>query len=443
MKLSQGMTQKQSQTQKMAMTQQMQQSIQMLQYNSDELQHFLENKALENPLIDVVVEGDFYEQPIKTSSKVSNQSEETNYLNQIPDNTLSLFESLLDQIHLNYRDTPIRQTMIYLAEFIDINGYLSIDLNDVASAARVSYIQVVDALTLLQQLDPPGIAARDLQECLLLQIERDNEAPNLAYLVIEEEFENFANRKWQAIAKKYEVSLAAIQEIYDFVQLLSPNPGAAYGETIQQYIRPDLIVKKTEDGLEVSSTRTSFPTVNFQQQYFDRMKQTGDQEVNNYLKEKKAEFEWIKKSVAQRGDTILKVGIEIVNRQRDFFLEEGRRLKPLMLKEIAEALNVHESTISRSVNGKYLETSFGIFELRSFFTTGLGDPKGGEDVSASDAKTRIDHLIKNENKGKPLSDQKLVDLLRVEGIEISRRTVAKYRDALGIPSSSKRKRFDD
>ncbi|MDF0480322.1 RNA polymerase factor sigma-54 [Vagococcus sp. PNs007] len=443
MKLFQGMTQKQSQTQKMAMTQQMQQSIQMLQYNSDELQHFLENKALENPLMDVVVEGEFYEQPVKTSSKASAQTEETNYLNQIPDNRLSLFESLLEQIHLNYRDTPIRQTMIYLAEFIDINGYLSIDLNDVASATGVSYIQVVDALTLLQQLDPPGIAARDLQECLLLQIERDNGAPNLAYLVIEEEFENFANRKWQAIAKKYEISLGAIQKIYDFVQLLSPNPGAAYGETIQQYIRPDLIVKKTEEGLEVSSTRTSFPTVNFQQQYFDRMKQTGDQEVDTYLKEKKAEFEWIKKSVTQRGDTILKVGMEIVNRQRDFFLEEGRRLKPLMLKEIAEELSVHESTISRSVNGKYLETSFGIFELRSFFTTGLSDQNSEEDVSASDAKSLIDQLIKNENKGKPLSDQKLVALLQVEGIELSRRTVAKYRDALGIPSSSKRKRFDD
>ncbi len=442
MQFNQNFSQQQKQMQKMAMTQQLQQSIQMLQYNTEDLRSFLENKALENPLMDVKVESDYAEQPIRKSSNQTYQEQENNYLNQIPDRSISLFEFLLEQIHLNYRDTYLRQLIIFLVEYIDVNGYLTIALEEAMTVTGASYIQMLDGLTLLQQLDPAGVGARDLQECLLLQIERDDQAPELAYIVIEEEFENFANRKWQEVATKYAVERSVIQGIHDYVQLLSPFPGAAFGDTDEQFINPDLLVKISEDKLQVLSTRSGAPVIEFQQSYFDKMEKTGDREVKKYIKEKKSEFDWIKRSVEQRGDTILRVGTEIVTRQREFFLQSERPLKPMTLKEIAEVIDVHESTVSRSINGKYLQTTFGIFELKSFFSTGLSQDNGDEDVSAANIQRRMKQLIDQEDKNKPLSDQKLVDLLKAEALVLSRRTVAKYRDILNIPSSAKRRRYD-
>ncbi|KAF9404873.1 hypothetical protein HW555_014129 [Spodoptera exigua] len=172
------------------------------------------------------------------------------------------------------------------------------------------------------------------------------------------------------------------------------------------------------------------------------MEATDDKEVQAYIKEKKNEFEWLEKTIVQRGDTILRVGTEIVQRQQEFFLKDDRPLKAMTLREIAETLGIHESTVSRAVNGKYLETEFGVFELRSFFSYGLLNDHTGEETSTDSVKKQLKLLVDNENKAKPLSDQKLVDLLKEQKIDISRRTVTKYRESLGIPASSKRKRYD-
>lgn len=443
MRFEQTMSQKQTQTQKLAMTQQLQQSIQMLQYNTDELLTFLEAKSLENPLIDVKIDIDQYDMPIRQSKHTGMEDGERDYLSQIPDTSGSLFEYLIEQIHLNYRDTKLRQLMLFLVEFIDVNGYLTISLEEAADKTQASYIEMVDALTLLQQLDPAGVGARNLQECLMLQTERDNEAPSLAYLILEENFENLANRHWQVIEKMYRISLSDIQKIFDYIQRLSPNPGAIFHSDRELYVIPDLIVEvdKEAESLKVLSTKRSRPRLIFQKAYYDELKQVPDKEVQKYMKEKKADFDWIKRGLQQRGDTILNVGQEIVSRQKDFFLKPDHPLKPLMLKEVAERLGIHESTVSRSVNGKYLQTSFGVFELRSFFTTALSQAND-EETSAANIKHDIVKMVENENKAKPLSDQKIAQMLADKGVEISRRTVAKYRDQLGIPASSKRKRYD-
>lgn len=441
MKFEQHFTQHQKQTQKFAMTQNLQQSIQILQYNTEDLLAFLESKSLENPLIEVDIKAG--ESETTYSSKTNyHEGEDSNWMSQLPDTHTSLFEHLIDQVHLNYRDTYLRQLIIFLVEFIDVNGYLSIDLKDAAEKTGAEYIQMLDALTLLQQLDPPGVGARNLQETLLLQIERDNHAPDLAYIVLEEHFEDFANRKWKTIANHYEIELKEVQEISDYVQTLTPNPGAGFGEMYEQQIIPDLIVKIKGEELEVSSTRLGQPVIHFQQEYFERMANSQDTEVLKYLKEKQAEYEWLRKSVLQRGDTILKVGLEIVKRQRNFFFDKKRPLQPMKLKELAELLEVHESTISRTVNGKYLQTEFGVYELRSFFTNAVATEEGDEEMSANDVQSKLKKIVDEEDKRKPLSDQKILDLLKIEGIDISRRTVAKYRDVLGIPSSTNRKRFD-
>lgn len=443
MKFEQRMSQQQKQVQKLAMTQQLQQSIQILQFNTEELAAFVEAKALENPLIDLQVDTQYTTDFPITSRSYTNQDEENNYINQIPDYHLSLFESLIDQIHLNYRDTYLRTLVLFLVEYIDVNGYLTISLEEAAEKTEASAIQMLDALTLLQQLDPAGVGARNLQECLMLQTERDDTAPNLAYILLEEEFDALVSRKWGPLAKKFGIELAEIQLIFDYIQTLSPAPGNIFDATEELYIRPDLTVRIKEDRIVVISNKASRPTLNFQENYFKRMQETDDKEVQEYIKDKKNEFEWLERAVNQRGDTILRVGQEIVRRQEAFFLEADRPLKPMTLKEIADALSIHESTVSRAVNGKYLETTFGVFELRSFFSTSiLSSEEDGEDVSTTMVKKQLQKLIDQEVKSKPLSDQKLVERLKDSGMEISRRTVAKYREALGIPSSSKRKRYE-
>lgn len=437
MKFEQQFSQQQKQTQKLAMTQKLQQSIQVLQFSTEELSNFIDNQALENPLLDVT-------QPNYTSNYSKPRTStgtEMNRLNQIPDTTISLFEHLIDQIHLNYRDTYLRTLVLYLVEYIDLNGYLTISLDEAVANTGGTPIQLLDALTLIQQLEPAGVGARNLQECLMLQTERDNYAPEIAYLLLEEYFIELVERKWDSIAKKLLISLADVQKVFDYIQMLTPAPGAIFGSTEGLYIIPDLTVKVEEQQVTVFSNRSGMPEIKFQQNYFEQMKQSGDPDVLKYLKDKQQDFEWLKKTVEQRGDTIFNVGKAIVERQQEFFLNKEHPIKPLILKDISEELAIHESTVSRAVNGKYLETDFGVFELKHFFSQKLASDDG--ERSTNDVKHRLQALVDAENKAKPLSDQKLVDLLNEEGIDISRRTVAKYRDLLKIPSSAKRKRYDE
>lgn len=438
--LNQRQNQQQKQVQKLSMTQQMQQSLQILQLNSQDLLSFITSKVMENPLIDVKMSTTISDSSYKNSGSGTNDSK-TNFLEQLPDNDISLFESLIDQIHLNYRDTFLRQLVLYLTEHVDVNGYLNLSIEDAVKDTDTSYIQMIDALTLLQQLDPAGVGARNLQECLMLQTERNHQSPNLAYQILEEDFDEFVNRKWANIATKYEVSINEIQQVFDFIQTLTPYPGAAYNIQSNHIIIPDLIVDIDGGSISLRSTKSSRPAIVFQKQYFDKMSRTDDKEVKQYLKSKRAEFDWLEKSIQQRGDTILRVGQKIIEHQKEFFLNTERPIKPLTLKQVAKEIEVHESTVSRTVNEKYLQTSFGTFELRSFFTNAVS-ANNNEDTSSTNIKKKLRKIIEDEDKTRPFSDQQLVEQLKLKEIEISRRTVAKYRVAEGIPSSKQRKRYD-
>lgn len=430
--------QKQVQSQKLVLTQQLQQSLQVLHFSIEELNQFIQAKSLENPLIELK------EANYSTNySKPKNANgQEMDSLIQIPDRKVSLFEHLIQQIHLNYRDTYLRTLVLFLVEYIDLNGYLKITLEEVQQKTGVEYIQLLDALTLIQRLDPAGVGARNLQECLMLQTERDQLAPNLAYLVLEEYFEAFAERKWEKIAKALDCTLADIQQIFDYVQTLTPTPGASYGSTEGLYIIPDLSVKIVEGKLVVTNNRQGVPELKFHQQYFERLKQNEDKEVDHYLNQKLQEFENLQKAIVQRGDTVLAVGKYLIEHQQAFFFDENRPLQPLTMREVADDLQIHESTVSRAVNGKYLECEFGIFELKQFFVQKLST-SNGEEIANTSIKEQLKQFIEQEDKRKPLSDQKIVELFEKIGVEISRRTVAKYRDALHIPSSAKRKRYDE
>ncbi|AYE59609.1 RNA polymerase factor sigma-54 [Lactiplantibacillus plantarum] len=440
MALGPGFRQQQRQSQKLAMTQRLQQSIQMLQFNVEELRDFLTQKALENPLIDVDTNWNNNHASLNAAKNVTTKAD---FIERVStSNQHSLFEYLLDQIHLTMRDTHLRQIVLYLIEYVDVNGYLRIDERQVRQETKATPIELLDAITLLQQLDPPGVGARSLQEALMLQTENDDHAPNLAYIILEESFDELVNRQWDLLAKKYQVTLADISSIYDYVRTLTPVPGAAIGQETTGYIFPDLVVTNQGGQLALRTASMAQPVVKFRSRYYQQMGQHDDQEVTEYLKEKKSEYDWIANSLQQREATIFRVGTAIIERQADFFLEKTTDLRPLLLRDVAQQLKVHESTISRSINGKYIQTDFGMFELKRFFTKAVSKrPTGGKIVSADSVQHRIMTLIEQENKEKPLSDQKIVQILNAENVELSRRTVAKYRENLNIPSSSRRKQY--
>lgn len=435
----QAMSQQQKQLQKLVMTQQLQQSIQMLQFNVDGLQKFLQQKSLENPLIEVQTTLEHV--PVIRNTSSRQVTDPMQYMDAIPERSQSLFEYLLDQVHLTMRATPLRDLVLFLLEYLDLNGYLKLTLEEAMAKTGASQVQVLDALTLLQQLDPPGVGARDLQECLLLQIENDDRAPAQAYLVLEDSFLDFAQRHWDKISQRYHMSLAQVQAIFDYVQGLTPHPGASFTQSQNDYIIPDLILEMAGPKLKLMPTKAGRPKLRFQQKYFERMAQSDDQAVAKYLQEKKQEYAWLKNSLQQRGSTILRVGQSILKHQHDFFTQATHPLKPLLLRDVAQELKLHESTISRSVNGKYLQTPFGVYELRQFFTNAVNQ-ENGDAFSAENVKQQLAQLIAAEDKQHPLSDQKIVTQLAAQGITISRRTAAKYREALGIQSSSKRKRYE-
>lgn len=423
MEISQNL--KQKQLQKLAMTQQMQQSIKILKSTNEELTKLIKQRELENPFIEV------------HDSQPQN-SEKVDLSNLISNRQPALDDYLLDQVHLTMRNTPIRTLVIYFIENLDDNGYLKLDIDQMIHDQKFDPTLVADALTLLHQLDPPGIGARNLQECLLLQAELDPDAPQLAVPILQNSFEWLVDKKWNQIAAKYSITEDSAAEILKYVQTLSPAPGLGYQHPNIEYIYPDLKVSLDNGIPTIALTKHALPQLTFNQEYFEEMQQSKEPAVRSFIKQKKQEYDQLNSQINQREKTILLVGQAILARQQEFFTNDTHPLKPMLLRDIAHQLQFHESTISRVVNGKYLKTDFGTYELKSFFTTAVRYA-ADQELSTTTVQKMIQNLVANEDKHHPLSDQKIVDLLTDKKIKISRRTVAKYRSQLGILSSSKRK----
>ena len=436
MALKQGFGQQQKQIQKLAMTQQMQQSIRILKYGSEDLHNFLSNVELENPFMIVNASHSY------VTGGLDHQNEHDIAEFAVEKKAQSLYDYLMDQVKLTMRKTPIRDMVVYFISQLDQNGYLKADLEKLSKEKGIDKVLMLDALTLLQQLDPPGTGARNLQECLILQVQYDSSAPLNAEKILKEDFEDFTNRKWSKIAKKHCISIEDVQKILDYVQTLSPAPGAIYDQSEVGYIEPDLVIEKKLDGsLEVKLTKESNPEIRFKKEYYESLKNSSDKHVLDYLKEKRHEFEKIQEDVLMRGNTLLRLGRLIVERQHDFFTESNRPLKPFLLRDAAQKLQLHESPISRAVSGKYLLYEGKVMELKEFFSRAVSYAReNGENVSADEIQQKIRLIVEKEDKKNPLSDQKIVDKMKEEGLKVSRRTLAKYRERLGIPASSFRKR---
>lgn len=432
----------QQQTLKLAMTQELSQAIALLQYSAHELTAFLEDKALENPLLQIENGNVKPMNPLIDRNRRKHQKAEKDWIEQIADKPFSLEDYLLSQLKITNLSAEQLSVIRHLIHNLDENGYFLGDLYEIAQKLRVPEDLVEECLAVIQTLEPAGIGARNLQECLLMQIYYQNPNNELAQKIISDYFIPFADKKWKQIAKELKITLKEIQDIFDQIQSLNPKPGAILGKEATSYIIPDAIVEQSSEGLTVRMSDESMPRISLNEQYYNKFKDQ-DQQVSRFLQDKLQDYHWIQKSIEQRKETLTRVVAKIIEKQIAFFQKGSQYLVPMTMKEVAGELDIHESTVSRAVREKYVQTPIGTFSLKSFFTSTIQTVSDEENTSSTQVKKKIATLIEKENKQKPLSDQEIVEQLKTEeGMVVSRRTIAKYRDQLGIPSSAKRKRFD-
>ncbi|MBI4365830.1 MAG: RNA polymerase factor sigma-54 [Deltaproteobacteria bacterium] len=354
---------------------------------------------------------------------------------------ITLADHLANQMALAIFDPAARMIGQYLVDMVGETGYLSGDLDTVAEKLGAQRSAVDAVLAVLQTLDPPGVCARNLTECLALQLkERDRFDPAMQALV--EHLDLLAKRDFAALRRLCGVSDEDLTDMIAEIRNLNPKPGLAFGSTLVQPIVPDVYVRAAPDGSwQVELNSDTLPKVLISQRYYAQVsKTTRNDKDKSYLADCLQTATWLVRALDQRAKTILKVSSEIVRQQDGFFMQGVQHLRPLNLKTIADAIGMHESTVSRVTANKYMATSRGIFELKYFFTSSIAASDGGEAHSAEAVRHRIRHLIDAETAADVLSDDTIVDKLREAGIDIARRTVAKYREAMRIPSSVQRRR---
>ncbi|MCK9407655.1 MAG: RNA polymerase factor sigma-54 [Bacteroidetes bacterium] len=357
--------------------------------------------------------------------------------------TTPLAEKLLDQLHL----AEVTEMGMLVAEEIigniDEDGYLRRDLESIVNDINLSHKlhltvpQVEEVLLIIQRLEPVGIASRSLQECLLIQLEfskANHRLMELGKKLLRDHFDEFTKKHYEKISEILAVSIDEVKKILEVISHLNPKPGEGTIDAQQNYLTPDFIVTKDEDNFIIQLNDKNVPPLRINRNYKDLMSKRNKDvgaDTKQFLRSKFDAAKWFIASIYQRRETMLKVMQEIVKRQHDFF-DTGEGLKPLIYKDIAEVIRMDISTISRVVNGKYVQTDFGVYELRYFFSEGIST-QSGEDVSNKEVKARIREILVAEDKNKPLSDEDIAAILKEKGFNIARRTVAKYRESMMIP----------
>ncbi|MGI6177729.1 MAG: RNA polymerase factor sigma-54 [Eubacterium sp.] len=450
----------QKQTQTLSMTPELIQAIKILQFNTMELNDYVKEELLENPVLEDVRDPEdelssdidvdaLRDSILESDSKINSYREYDPNDDEPQENPgayvafrTSLTEHLLMQLHFSELEGHDADIGRYIVEAIDRNGYLSIPLDEVASAVSATKDDVERVLEVIQTFDPTGVGARDLSECLLIQLEQEGSVPEDISYFVKHELENLAANKISKIGREMGISTARVLEIAKRIRGLEPKPGRLYDadQTIK-YIIPDITVDEIDGRYKVLMNDGGIPHL-IVSSYYERLRNeaASNSELAKYLNDRFNSALWLMKSIERRKNTICRVASAIVDYQQDFFRKGELYLKPLTLKQIADVVNVHESTVSRSINGKYLQCARGVLELKYFFSSGVYSDDG-EGVSSSSVKMMIKDIISGENPKKPYSDQAIAAMLTRRGIEISRRTVAKYREEAGIRSSTGRKKF--
>lgn len=361
-------------------------------------------------------------------------------IDQLGAQEISLRDYLVEQMNMAIFDPTDRLIASEIIDSVNDAGYMGASVEGLADRLGASMGEVEDVLEVLHAFDPPGVLARDLTECLKLQLkELDRLDPAMATLL--DNLDLLAKREIAALIKLCGVDQEDIVDMIGEIQELNPKPGLAFGGEVMQPVVPDVFVREKPDGgWHIELNNDTLPKVLVNARYYSQVTKAANKDEKNYLNECLANANWLVKSLDQRAKTILKVSTEIVKQQDGFLVHGVEHLRPLNLRTVAEAIEMHESTVSRVTANKYMATPRGVFELKYFFTSSIAAVEGGEAHSAEAVRARLKTLIDNEDPKKVLSDDKLVELLKDGGVDIARRTVAKYREALRIPSSVQRRR---
>ena len=444
-----------SQKQKLILTQIMQQSINVLQMSAYDLREYIEKEFEENPIL----EADFNLIESKDNidntqlSKYLNDRYDENYnyqhnnedeasvFNFISDKK-SLKDYLYEQLGEIKSDIKIKKVVSYMIESLDSRGYLENTLEEICSDLGIDKEKVQNALEILQSLEPCGIGARDLKECLLIQLKNKGILDEIIKEIVLKYLEYIADCKYNYIAKELKITPKEVQAYGDIIKSLEPKPSRGYytGEEVK-FIIPDAYIVKIGDKYNVIMNKDIIPNITINNLYKQEILNGKNKKEVEYVKEKVNDAMGLINDIEQRNNTILKLLECIVKKQKAYFENGQEYLKPMTLRDLADEMALHESTVSRAIKDKYILTSRGTVKIKDLFCNGIvSSGINGEGVSTNTIKNKIKQLIQLENKNKPLSDQAICDLLKKEHIDISRRTVAKYREELGIKSSSKRKR---
>ncbi len=450
--------------QRLVMTPRLQQALKLLQMPTLELQQVLKQEILQNPLLEE--EEEIRETGEEEDQNEEEEEEEMNWeevfgdafsmggadgevreerddmLERVPVSSQSFSENLLSQLRLATDDEQTLEMGEYIIGCLDDSGYMTGSLEEIARTFDVDEKKVTEVLDLIQTFDPPGIGARNLRECLLLQLERKELSDSKAAAIVRDYFEEFKQKKYLDISKKMKISLQEIQAQAEVIGTLDPKPGLSVLEESPKYVIPDLVVDRVDEKYIVTLNENNVPRLRISKAYRDELRNNPNisSETKDFIKGKLKNAKWLIQTIEQRRRTMIKVMGSIVDKQREFFEKGVVALKPLTLQQVASEIGMHESTVSRVTTNKYVQTPRGVYELKFFFSAKLGT-KTGDDVSARSAKLKIKEIIEKENSKKPLSDQKIADILKAEGLVIARRTVAKYREQLGILPARHRKEY--
>lgn len=456
-------------SQKMALTPQMRQSIYILQLPLLELKNYLEQQLEENPALDDIRQdneikesatadndaeiakltemaerddGEDFEDSFDTGHSPQELRKKQDYLEGLLTRPPTLHEHLLGQLRMHSPPLAERDYKIgeHIIGEIDENGFFQGDLELIAEKLKTTSSGVQDMLSLIQTFEPSGVGARNLKECLLIQLDFRGRRNCLAWRVVESHLSDLAKNKVELIARRLKVAPETLRLALKEISDLEPKPGRAFYLSEATRIIPDVIVERMEGGYEITVNGRELPPLKINAQYKGllRKKDTGD-EVKKYLRERLSCAAWLIKAVSQRQETIRRVSEYIVKRQNEFFEYGYGHLKPLTMKEVAENVERSESTISRVVNSKYIQTPYGIFALSYFFSGSFKTDTDG-DISADTVKARITELVAGEDGRSPLSDARIEQLLLSQGLRLARRTIAKYREELKILPSHLRKK---
>ena len=458
--------------QKLVLTPSLQQAIKLLPMSTLELSEMLNQEMVENPMLEEVPTEEL--QPAEAQQEKSEQApaEKTDtwddqdyeyffgdYLDdgyrphtptevkELPpiENTLSSSTSLADhllwQLSMQTDDARLREIGEAIIGNLDDDGYLGATAEELAAMGSWPAADVERALALVRDLDPIGVGARDLQECLLLQLRHHHPGEEVAARILRDHMRLLQNHQVPELAKQVGVSIEDLRPHIELIRHLDPKPGSRYSPLGSQYVIPDVFIVKVEDQYVVALNEESLPQLRISPVYrrlLDKKIAENTAETRAYVKDKFRSALWLIKSVEQRQHTIHKVATSIINFQRDFLDHGIEHLRPLVLRDVASDIGMHESTVSRVVTNKYVHTPQGVFEMKYFFHSGIASAYG-EAVSSVTIKQRIRKIIEQEDQKRPLSDSKIVAILQREGLELARRTIAKYREELRIPTSNQRK----